>query len=111
SDLDGPNGPPTGSPNYYITWDGPFLNRLYLFKFHVDWTTPANSTMTGPTQLTTASFNQLCSPGCMTQPGTSQTLDTLAQATMYRFAYRNFLSYETLVVNHSVDVSGGSGHA
>src|SRR5438105_6947428 len=93
SDLDGPTAPPSGSPNYYITWDGPLLNRLYFFRFHVDWTTPSNSNVTGPTQLTTASFNQLCA-SCMTQPGTTQTLDTLAQDTMYRLAYRNFGTYE-----------------
>ncbi len=108
SDLDGPTAPPANSPNYFVTWDGPFLNRLYMFRYHVDWVTPANSTMTGPTQLTTASFNQLCN-SCMTQPGTSQTLDTLAQDTMYRLAYRNFGSYQALVTNHSVDA--GTNHA
>lgn len=108
SDLDGPTVPPAGSPNYFITWDGPFLNRLYWFQFHVDWVTPANSSMTGPTQFTTANFNQLCN-SCITQPGTSQVLDTIAPDTMYRLAYRNFGTYEALVTNHSANV--GSNQA
>src|SRR5205085_8875684 len=103
SDLDGPTAPPAGSPNYLVTWDGQFLNQLNMFRFHVDWTTPANSTVTGPTVLNTAGFNQLCG-SCIPQPGTSQVLDTLSQATMYRFAYRNFGTYESLVTNHSVGI-------
>src|SRR5439155_3180525 len=68
SDLDGPTAPPAGANNYFVTWDGPSLNNLYLFRYHVDWTTPGNSTLTGPTTLATSAFNQLCS-SCMTQPG------------------------------------------
>ena len=36
--------------------------------------------------------------------GTQQQLDSLADRLMYRLAYRNFGSYESLVVNHSVAV-------
>jgi hypothetical protein len=108
SDLDGPTQPPAGSPNYLVTWDGPFLSRLYLFKYHVDWVTPGNSNVTGPTQLVTAAFTQLCN-SCVSQPGTGQSLDTLAQDTMYRLAYRNFGTNESLVTNHSVDAGGRAG--
>ena len=45
SDLDGATPPPIGSPNYLLSLN---VNGLDLYKFHVDWTTPANSTLTGP---------------------------------------------------------------
>ena len=53
TDLDGATPPPAGSPNYIVQFDddawGYPADQLELFKFHVDWTTPANSTFTGPT--------------------------------------------------------------
>ena len=45
----------------------------------------------------------------MPQPGTDNKLDSLADRLMYRLAYRNFGSHESLVVNHSVAVNGGGG--
>jgi len=107
SDLDGTAAPPAGSPNYMVFFG---TNRLNLYKFHVDFATPSNSTFTGPTALTVAAFSPLCGGGtCVPQPGTSQTLDSLADRLMYRLAYRNLGTHESLVVNHSVTVSGGGG--
>jgi hypothetical protein len=84
-------------------------NNLNLFKFHVDFATPSNSTFTGPTVIPVAAFTPLCNGGtCVSQPGTTQKLDSLADRLMYRLAYRNFGTHESLVVNHSV-VAGSSG--
>jgi len=83
-------------------------NSLQLYKFHVDFTTPANSTYTGPTNIPVAAFSPLCAGGtCVRQPSGNQ-LDSLADRLMYRLAYRNLGSHESLVVNHSV-VSGTTG--
>jgi len=107
SDLDGATPPPTGSPNYLLFFG---TNNLNLYKFHVDFTTPANSSFTGPTVLSVAAFNPLCGGGtCVPQPGTTQKLDSLADRLMYRLAYRNFGTHESLVVNHSVTVGTGGG--
>ena len=107
SDLDGTTPPPAGSPNYMIYFG---TNNLNLFKFHADFTTPANSTFTGPTVISVAAFSPLCGGGtCVVQPSTTQQLDSLADRLMYRLAYRNFGTHESLVVNHSVTVSGGGG--
>ncbi len=107
ADMDGTTPPHAGEPNFVVGFG---TNVLQLFKFHVDWTTPANSTFTGPANLTVPSFSEACSGGtCIPQPGTAQLLDSLADRMMFRFAYRNFGTYESLVVNHSVDVSGRSG--
>src|SRR5205807_737834 len=104
--------PPNGSPNYMVFFDNNLDNSLALFKFHVDFVTPANSTFTGPTTIPVTSFTPLCgaSPSnCVPQPGTTQRLDSLSDRLMYRLAYRNFGDHESLVVNHSViaGVSGG----
>ncbi len=106
ADLDGTTAPPTGSPNYMVYYG---TNNLNLYKFHVDFVTPSNSTFTGPTVISVAAFNPVCGGGtCIPQPSTSNTLDSLADRLMYRLAYRNFGSHESLVVNHSV-VAGSSG--
>jgi hypothetical protein len=105
SDLDGATTPPAGSPNYFVNFGA---NSLNLWKFHADFTTPSNSTFTGPTNIPVAAFNPACSGGtCIPQPGTTQQLDSLADRLMYRLAYRNFGGHESLVVNHTVDAGGG----
>ncbi len=111
SDLDGATAaagstllPPTGSPNFFMNFGS---NSLSLWKFHVDFTTPANSTFTGPTSIPVASFATACGGGaCVPQLGTSTLLDSLGDRLMYRLAYRNFGTHESLVVTHSVSVSG-----
>jgi len=107
SDLDGTTPPPAGSPNYMLYFG---TNNLNLFKFHVDFGTPANSTFTGPTVINVAAFSPLCGGGtCVPQPGTTQQVDSLADRLMYRLAYRNFGTHESLVVNHSVVAGAGGG--
>ena len=106
SDVDGTTAPPAGSPNYMAYFG---TNNLNLFKFHVDFATPSNSTFTGPTVINVAAFSPLCGGGtCVPQPSVTQQLDSLADRLMYRLAYRNFGTHESLVVNHSV-IAGSSG--
>jgi uncharacterized membrane protein len=105
SDLDGTAAPPAGAPNYILSFG---TNMLQLWKFHVDWTTPSSSSLTGPANIAVAAFSPACSGGtCIPQSGTQQKLDSLADRLMYRLAYRNFGDHESLVVNHSV-VAGSS---
>jgi hypothetical protein len=105
SDLDGPTAPPAGSPNYLLN-DG--TNALNLWKFHVDWANPANTTLTGPTSIPVAAFSHPCPTtnrgACVPQPSTAQKLESLADRLMYRLAYRNFGTHESLVVNQAVKV-------
>jgi hypothetical protein len=103
SDLDGTTAPPAGSPNYFMNFGA---NSLNLWKFHVNFATPANTTFTGPTNIPVAAFNAACSGGgaCIPQPSTTNKLDSLADRLMYRLAYRNRSGVESLLVNHSVAV-------
>ena len=106
--LDGGTQPPAGSPNYVVGLDT--TTSLAFWKFHVDWNTPANSTFTGPTSIAVASYAQACGGGtCIPQSGTTNQLDSLADRVMYRLAYRNFGSYESLVVDHAVTVGSTVG--
>jgi hypothetical protein len=103
SDLDGVTAPPAGSPNFFMNFGA---NSLNLWKFHVDFANSANTTFTGPTNIPVAAFNAACSGGgaCITQPSTSNKLDSLADRLMYRLAYRNRGGVESLLVNQSVTV-------
>lgn len=108
ADVDGTTPPPTNSPNYVLTYGA---NSLLMYKFHVDFNNPSNSTFTGPTTIAVAPFTPLCETGrtCVPQLGTTTQLDSLADRLMYRLAYRAFSDHESLVVNHSVAVNGGGG--
>jgi hypothetical protein len=107
ADLDGATPPPAGAPGIFANFGA---NTLNFWRYHVDWTNPANSALSGPTTLAVAPFNQLCPAtwSCVPQPGTTIGLDGLGDRLMYRLAYRNFGDHESLVVNHSVDVGNGA---
>ncbi len=102
SDLDGQTAPPAGEPNFFL--ELATSTALNLFKFHVDFTTSANSTFKGPTMLTVPSFTEACAATgtCIPQPGTTQRLDSLGDRMMFRLAYRKFAGHEALVATHSV---------
>ncbi len=104
--LDGKVPPPAGEPGFFMNFGS---NSLKLWKLQVDWTTPANSKLTGPTSIPVAAFSAACGGGtCIPQPG-GNNLDSLADRLMFRLSYRNFGSYEALVVNHSVTANSTSG--
>jgi len=107
ADLDGATSPPAGAPNYLLNFGA---NKLNMWKFHVDFENPANTTLTGPAAISVASFSPVCGGGtCLPQKGTAQQLDSIADRLMYRLAYRNFGDHESLVVNHSISSKGHSG--
>jgi hypothetical protein len=113
ADLDGLRPPAGGAPALYLRHvDGEAstgTDRLELYEFDVDFVTPANTTVTGPTNLAHAAFASLCgfSTDCIPQPGTTQRLESWTEYPMWRLQYRNFGDYETLVGNHAVDAGAG----
>jgi N-acetylneuraminic acid mutarotase len=107
ADLDGVVGPPSGNPNPFMstgtnpTWP--------LYRFHVDFANPANSTFTNAGTLTPAPFSVICGGGaCVPQLG-GDALDTLGDRGMFRSAYRNFGDHEALVGNMTVASGGVAG--
>ncbi|HNB50880.1 MAG TPA: hypothetical protein PK530_03005 [Anaerolineales bacterium] len=120
ADLDGDTLPPANSPEYYMgSMDngggyGAPQDALTLWKFHADFNTPANSTFTLEHTIPISPYDTVFDPcggsrSCIPQPGTSNKIDILSyrQRPIWRLAYRNFGSYETLVTNQSVEASPG----
>ncbi len=118
SDLDGPTPPPAGAPNYFYTlmddtfWPSkgfPGADRLEVWEYHVDFTTPVSSTFALAHTLPTAPFNYLVCGffqfSCIQLPA-GQKVDALAEYPMWRFAYRNFGVHEAMVGNFTVKASG-----
>jgi hypothetical protein len=99
-----PPGP--GEPGFYVRLNG--SSAVTLYKFHVDFVNTNNSTFSG-VSLPVAAIHQACGGRtCVPQPGTSQQLDSLGDRLMYRLSYRNFGTYESLLVNHSVQIRSSS---
>ncbi len=104
SDLDGSTLPPAGQPNFFV--DIADSSDLNIFQFHVDFTTPANSTFTGPVLIPVAPFTEICARAialaCIPEPPPGERVDGLGDRLMFRLAYRNFGDHESLVVNHTI---------
>jgi hypothetical protein len=123
-DLEGSTLPPTGQPDLFAEVDDPstiptdagFFMRLW--KFHVDWANPANSTFGNngdPNyKLQVAAFvRPQCvygyGPNCVPQKGGPQGLDVLGDRLMFRMPIRNFGGYESIAINHTVVANGTDG--
>jgi Abnormal spindle-like microcephaly-assoc'd, ASPM-SPD-2-Hydin len=125
ADVEGTTAPPSGAPEYYVSIENPpadgvstTSSSFNLWQFHVDWTNPANSTFTQSTvsaptytpgcYLASATTNTVCVP----EPSTATTLqpiDSVGDRFMFRFAYRNFSSYESYLISHTVQTGTGTG--
>jgi hypothetical protein len=113
SDWDGSTPPPSGSPNYFASFDYNDQS-LDLWQLQVNWSNPALSTFTGPTNIPVTPFVEPCGEtvteityttgDCIPQAGTSQEVDGYGDRLMFRLAYRNFGSYASLVANHAVNI-------
>lgn len=125
-DLDGDEPPPPGTPNFVAEWDnagwiGDPVDTLRLWEVQVDWTTPANTTFGANANFDANYFlapaeaafvfcgTSTASRRCIPQPGGTVTnnLDAIGDGRlMYRAAYRNFLSYDSLLLSQTVDADG-----
>ena len=124
ADVEGTTPPPAGAPEFFASIENPVLDGVTttsdtfnLFQFHVDWSNPANSTFTQSTVPVSA-----YTPGCYTaksatnticvpEPSTSSTnnyIDSVGDRFMFRFAYRNFGTYQSYLASHTVQVGTGS---
>ncbi len=120
ADADGA-APPAGAPAYALRHRddeehtpgsaNPNSDFIELYALAVDFTTPANSTFTGPTSIPVAEFDSsFCGSdsaalSCIPQT-TGTRLDALREPIMNRVQYRNFGDHETIVGNFVTDVDG-----
>jgi hypothetical protein len=83
------------------------VDSIGLLEFKVNFATPANTTVTTKSSLATAAYkSDICTATrgrCITQPGTVNQLEALQQKIMNQPVYRNFGSYEGIVLTHIVD--------
>ena len=120
ADIDGMTPPPLGSPNYFVGSmdnNGPYAapqDALTLWKFTANFANPPASSFVLTNTVPVAAYNSvlgLCAGArtCIPQAGTANRIDHLGyrQRPMFRLAYRNFGTHESLVTNQSV--SGGTG--
>jgi hypothetical protein len=116
ADLDGNLLPPANSPEYLVgSMDngGPYgapFDGLNFFEMKVNWSRPARSTFALTDQLPIAPFDTIfpCVPAtrlCIPQPVVPNRIDHLGyrQRPIWRLAYRNFGTHESLVTNQSVE--------
>ena len=118
ADLDGTALPPNGAPNIVMAAGGAQLkgdfedDGIYVWQFHADFETPANSKLSGPVKIPVAPYRFLCDgqlTNCVRQPGTDRHLDAQGDKLMARLVYRNVNGREWLVAVHSVATSAGGG--
>jgi len=125
ADVDGTTAPPSGAPEYFASIQNPpadgvttTSDTFNLWQFHVDWTNPANSTFSQtvvPVNTYTPGCYNPTTPAntvCVPEPSSATTnnfLDSVGDRMMYRFAYRNFGSYQSYLLSHTVQVGTGLG--
>lgn len=117
ADIDGSTLPPVNAPSYFVgSMDsgGPYgapQDALTLWKFVINFTTPANSSFTLANTIPIANYDTIypCASGrsCIPQPGTATGVDiqSYRQRPLHRLAYRNFGTHESLVTNQSVEAA------
>jgi hypothetical protein len=118
ADVEGTAAPPRGRPEFLVSIQNPLKDghsttssSVNLWDFHVDWTNAANSTfrhsmLRVPTYSpgcyqTKAVENTFCIPESMTKIN-GVFVDSVGDRLMPRLAYRNFGTYESFLVSHTI---------
>jgi hypothetical protein len=106
-DMDGPTPPVDGTPGPFISWYDNNPGQLYLRTLTVNFVT-GTAALSSPTVISVANSSVACgeSGQCIPQLGTAQTLDSLGDRLMYRFAIRHFSGHDHAVVNNAVATGG-----
>ncbi len=102
--------PPAGRENILATQQDPSACgtsscTIFIFKFHVDYVNPNNSSFTGPTNVTVAKYS--AAPSTAPEPSPGNGLDTLNDRLMMQNQYRNIGGTESIWLSHTVDGGGG----
>jgi hypothetical protein len=98
--TEGAKLPESTSMPTFVTFD---VNKLQYRTLTPNFVTPASSVLSAAVDLTTTSFDPREST--VEQVGTTATLDGLGDRMMSRVTYRRFDNYESLVMNHIVNVN------
>jgi hypothetical protein len=131
ADVDGTTPPPTGRDEFMVSIENPSISTnattsdtINLWDFQVNWTAPTPTLTYTLTSPSVPSYIPGCYdavsgfPGitnCVPEPAavvsgveTGQVVDSVGDRFMPRFAYRNFGTYESFLISHTVE-TGLSG--
>ncbi len=105
--MEGQTLPPSGEPEFVWQLDqrpNAGKNNLNSFQFHVDWTNTNNSTFSGPVANVLPAYTDACNnfKPCVPQPGTTNVLQAWGDRLNGRVVYRNFGTYESVVMTHAI---------
>jgi len=115
--INGTTLPPAGNvPFIYLqddVWTGVAQDHLKIWNATVDWNTPTNSTISAAQELTTTPFDAVFDNGSWPNlPQANGTkIDAIQATIMYATNYRRFGSYNSIVLNFTVDTAGDDRHA
>jgi hypothetical protein len=121
ADVDGAAAPPASRDEFLLSIQNPpndlkttTSNTINLWDFHLDWSNSQNSSLTR-TSLTVPTYTPGCyatghpwNTFCVSQPTSAKThepLDSVGDRLMPRLAYRNFGSYESFLISHTVQTA------
>jgi hypothetical protein len=126
ADVDGTTVPPAGRDQYMLSTENPVndgvtltSNTLNLWHFHVDWTTTPATLTSSVAPLTVSDYtpgcylydpNNAAITNCVSEANNNgqQLVDSVGDRLMPRLAYRNFGSYESFLVSHTVQTGPGA---
>lgn len=103
-----------GLPIIYLqddAWSGVSEDHVKLWTVDVDWTTPSNSTISSPLELTTTPFISVFDGGSfsnLTQPG-GAAIDALQATIMNQAQFRKFGDHNSAVFDFVVDTDASGG--
>ncbi|RMH21728.1 MAG: hypothetical protein D6696_05150 [Acidobacteria bacterium] len=116
--LEGPAAPAGSCGTYFVAWDDDFDGPLTgtdgyrNYTFCVDWAGGNHTYGENAIVPSSADFDRtMCGffqRNCIPQPAPGEGLDPFDEATMYRAQVRNFGSHVSVVLNHTVDATGGN---
>lgn len=125
ADLDGSTAPPANEHGFFIgLGTAPCLTcatttsgaSLHMFTVNSVTFSTGSITLNGPISISVPSFTFACGslPNANTAPlsvcipqndGGAQLVDSIGERLMYRLAYRNMGTFDTVLATHTVDVS------
>jgi hypothetical protein len=118
ADVDGKAAPPRGAPNVMMAAGGMQLQKIMedsvilAWSFHVDWSNPSRTRVTGPKRIPVAPYHYLCDgqlTNCVPQLGAERRLDAQGDKLMARLVYRRVDGNQMIVAVHSVNTKAGGG--
>lgn len=88
-------------------WNNVSQDEIKVWEVTADWTNISNSSVIATQNIPVAAFDSQFDANWndIEQPGTNQRIDGIPGAFMYRAQYTNWNSYQSVLLNHTVDIN------